>query len=612
MESQLLAANDLLSFALEAGKSVAWDWDVKNGRDSWFGDLQTIFGIPSFRYSGHVEDFRRRVHPDDRGMVWKAVTAAMENRISYRAEFRIVRLDEAIRWVSARGRFYYSSTGEPERMLGIAVDITERKESEEALQRKKAELIEAQRLAGVGSWQWDPETDTVTWSDELYRIVGRDPKLPAVSYEDHAQLYTPESWDRLRTAVEQALWTGAPYELELEMIRTDGTTLWLIARGDAERNSAGHIVRLRGTVQDITERRRAREALRESEERLRLAAEAGRMYAFEWDRESDVIVRSAEFTHILGLDTDPKETTCKEVLTMVHPEDNARVVAATNACTPENPSYRVQYRIVRGDGSTVWLEKNGTAFFDRKGVMYRVIGMIADITERKLAEEAVSALSRRLIEAQEAERARIARELHDDIGQRIALMMVTVDQLKGPTNSQNGSAGKIDELRRQIADVSRGIHDLSHQLHSATLRHLGVAKAMRGFCSELSEQQNVEINYSFDNIPVDLTPEVSLCLFRVLQEALHNAVKHSGVRRFEVELRGTYEAIALVIRDSGAGFDPDIVMKGSGGLGLVSMQERLKLVSGDLSIDSRPNRGTVVSARVPLGSANGRAMRATP
>jgi signal transduction histidine kinase len=287
------------------------------------------------------------------------------------------------------------------------------------------------------------------------------------------------------------------------------------------------------------------------------------------------------------------------------------VVAATEACTPENPSYRVQYRIVRGDGSTVWLEKNGTAFFDRKGVMYRVIGMIADITERKLAEEAVSALSRRLIEAQEAERARIARELHDDIGQRIALMMVTVDQLKSPTASQNGSSGKIDELRRQIADVSRGIHDLSHQLHSATLRHLGVAKAMRGFCSELSEQQNVEIKYSFENIPNDLTPDMSLCLFRVLQEALHNAVKHSGVRRFEVELRGTHEAIALVVRDSGVGFDPDIVMKGSGGLGLVSMQERLKLVNGDLLIDSRPNRGTVVSARVPLVSTNGRAIRAT-
>jgi PAS domain S-box-containing protein len=474
------------------------------------------------------------------------------------------------------------------------------------------ELSKAQRLAGVGSWQWDPKTDTVTWSDELYRIAGRDPKLPAVAYADHPGLYTTESWERLRTVVNEALRNGTPYEIDLEMIRADGSTCWVTASGEAEQDPMGRVVQLRGTVQDITERKHAQEALRESEERLRLAAEAGRMYAFEWDRESDVIVRSAEFAHILGLDNQTNETTCKEMLDSVHPDDRGRVVAATEACTPENPSYRVQYRVIRPDGSLVWLEKNAHAFFDRKKFMYRVIGMVADITERKAAEEAVSGLSRRLIEAQEAERARIARDLHDDIGQRLALTLVTLEQLKTATNSQNGVSDKIDELRRQIAGVSRGVHNLSHQLHSATLRHLGVARAIRGFCGELSEQQSVEINYSYDNVPGNVTPEISLCLFRVVQEALHNAVKYSRVRRFDVELRGTCDAISLVVRDSGVGFDPNILRKGNGGLGLVSMQERLKLVNGHLSIDSRINRGTVVRARVPLSATNGNAMRATP
>lgn len=600
METQLVTANALLRLALEAGTSVGWDWDVRTGRDSWFGDLHTMFGIPSATYSGHVEDFRRRIHTDDRRMVWKAVTAAMEERIPYFAEFRVLRQDGAIRWISARGKFYYSSAGEPERMLGIAVDITERKAAEETLRRKDLAFTEAQRLAGVGSWQWDPETDTVTWSDEFYRIADRDPQLPAVSYADHGRLYTAESWERLQVVVEEALRSGTPYELDLEMIRTDGTTRWVTARGEARRDPRGNVVRLRGTVQDITEHRRTREALRESEERLRLAAEAGRMYAFEWDRASDVIVRSAEFTHILGLSDEPKETTCKEMLTSVHPDDRAKVVAATEASTPENPSYRVQYRVVRMDGSVVWLEKNAHAFFDRTGVMYRAIGMVADITKRKLAEEAVSALSRRLIEAQEAERARIARDLHDDIGQRLALALVTLEQLNSATKSEGGVPDQIEELGRQIREVSRGVHNLSHQLHSATLRHLGVAKAMRGFCGELSEQQKVEINYSYDNIPGNLTPEISLCLFRVLQEALHNAVKHSQVRHFDVELRGTSNDILLIVRDSGAGFDPEIVMKGSNGLGLVSMQERLKLVNGELSVDSRRNHGTVIHARVPL------------
>ena len=146
-----------------------------------------------------------------------------------------------VRWVAAKGQFYYSPGGDPERMLGMAVDITERKDAEESLRRKEMELKESQRLAGVGGWQWDPDTDTVVWSEELYRIAGRDPNLPAVSYKEHSQLYTPESWDRLRAAVETALHTGAPYELDLEMVCADGTHRWVTARGEAQRDSAGQI-----------------------------------------------------------------------------------------------------------------------------------------------------------------------------------------------------------------------------------------------------------------------------------------------------------------------------------------------------------------------------------
>src|SRR5262249_44723114 len=299
-ELELAMANDRLHLAMEAGKSVAWDSDVRSGKDSLFGDLQTIFGITSNTYIGHIEDFHRLVHPEDRELVWKAVKGAMQSGKTYAAEFRVLRSDAAVRWVQAQGKFYYSSDGKPERMLGIAVDITERKGAEEALRQREIELAEAQRLAGVGTWQWDPETDSVKWSDELYRIAGRDPNLPAISYREHSQLYTAESWERLQHAVDEALRTGEPYELDLEMIRTDGTTRWLMARGETQRDPTGRVVRLYGTVRDITERRRAREALRESEERLRLAAQAGRMYAYEWDRASDVIVRSAEFSHILG------------------------------------------------------------------------------------------------------------------------------------------------------------------------------------------------------------------------------------------------------------------------------------------------------------------------
>ena len=140
---------------------------------------------------------------------------------------------------------------------------------------------------------------------------------------------------------------------------------------------------------------------------------------------------------------------------------------------------------------------------------------------------------------------------------------------------------------------------LSHELHSPRLLHLGVVAAMRGFCEELSGQKNVEIDFGYENVPGSVPPDVSLCLFRVLQEALHNAVRHSRVRHFDVHLRGTGDAVDLTVRDEGVGFDVDAASRGLG-LGLTSMKERLKLVGGELVIESQSARGTTVLARAPV------------
>ena len=150
----------------------------------------------------------------------------------------------------------------------ILRDITERLRAEEALRERRQELTEAQRLAKVGSWEWDPATDTVTWTEELFRIMKRDPALPALSYAEHPSHYTPASWERLKSAVEKALRDGTPYELELEMIRADGTTVWTNARGEVLRDSAGKIVKLRGTLQDIAERKLAEAALQKAVEEV--------------------------------------------------------------------------------------------------------------------------------------------------------------------------------------------------------------------------------------------------------------------------------------------------------------------------------------------------------
>lgn len=477
-------------------------------------------------------------------------------------------------------------------------------------------------------------------------------------------------------------------------------------------------------------RKRAEEALRESEERLRLAVQAGRIYAFEWDTTTDVIVRSGECADIFNWANDPTQDTGRQFVTKVHPDDREAYTTTEIGLTPENPTYRTSYRVLRPDGSVIWLEESGHGFFDGRGRMLRTIGMVADITERKLAQEKLreseerfrlvansapaliwmagtdklctffnkgwldftgrtmeqelgngwatgvhpddverclrtysaafdaradfkleyrlrrfdgeyrwivdygvprfesntfcgyigscvditdrklseawlQELSGRLIHAQEEERMRIARELHDDVSQRMALLQIGLKKFEQETA---GLSSKARQQLQNIADVATeaasSIHDLSHQLHPSKLDTLGLVASLGGYCREFSERHDLQVQFVHHEVPGQIPKDVTLCLFRIAQEALRNVVKHSGAAEAKVELSSHGDRIDLCISDSGAGFDPGYEQ--GRGLGLISMRERLRLVEGHLSIESQPSRGTQIRVRVPLAISSAR------
>jgi signal transduction histidine kinase len=227
-----------------------------------------------------------------------------------------------------------------------------------------------------------------------------------------------------------------------------------------------------------------------------------------------------------------------------------------------------------------------------------------DVTRRKQMEEALSSMSRKLIQSQEQERTRIGRELHDDINQRLAMLAIGLEQLQhNPVTVRR----RLQELREETIAISSAVQALSHELHSSKLEYLGVVSGMESWCREFSERQEMQIDFSsavFGPLPF----EIGLALFRVLQEALHNAVKHSGVKRVEVQVAEQSSEVHLLVRDSGSGFDMEAVKRGSG-LGLLSMQERVRLVNGAISFESKPMGGTTIRVRVPFKSerAAGRA-----
>lgn len=284
----------------------------------------------------------------------------------------------------------------------------------------------------------------------------------------------------------------------------------------------------------------------------------------------------------------------------IHEEDLKRCMDTYSQAFDQRQSFAMEYRIRRNDGKYRWLLDTGVPRFNPDGSFAGYIGSCLDITDRALAEEALASMGRRLIEAHEEERAWIARELHDDVVQRVALVAVELEQ--GDQRAPDARTGIHDHIRQAIqhlSDLGKDIQALSHRLHSSKLEYLGLLAAAKSFCHELSEQRNVRIEFSHSDLPAVIPKEISLCLFRVLQESLQNAIKHSAEQNFAVELHGTTEGISLMVSDSGVGFNWQDAMNRRG-IGLISMRERLSLVKGELSIQSAPGRGTVILARVPL------------
>jgi len=288
----------------------------------------------------------------------------------------------------------------------------------------------------------------------------------------------------------------------------------------------------------------------------------------------------------------------------IHNEDLERCLETYSQAFDQRQSFEMEYRIRRNDGEYRWLLDTGVPRFKADGSFAGYIGSCLDITDRKLAEEALASVGRRLIEAHEEERTWIARELHDDIGQRIALLAIELGRCDHQApGSVVDMHGYLQLACQRVYDLGKDIQALSHRLHSSKLEYLGLVTAAKSVCHELSEQRNVRIAFKHSDIPAAIPKEISLCLFRVLQEALQNAVKHSADQNFTVEVHGTNEGISLIVSDSGIGFDWQDAMNRRG-LGLISMRERLRLVNGELSIQSEPGRGTTVLARVPLGQQN--------
>ena len=356
------------------------------------------------------------------------------------------------------------------------------------------------------------------------------------------------------------------------------------------------IDRIACVLRDITERKRAEETLRESEEQFRSVFRDAGVGMVIVSPEGRFLAANKAFCDSLGYTEEELQEKTVESVTLSEdwPAFSKRL---REALTGERGFQWFEKRCLHKSGRIVYTASSASLIRSRNGEPQYFVGEVLDVTMRKEAEQALADMTRKLIAAQEQERARIARELHDDINQRLAMLGIELERLQ---DNPSEVWSRVQELQKQTTELSNDVQGLSHDLHSSQLEYLGVVAGMKSWCKEFGKRQGMQIDCRQD-VRSSLPQEIGLCLFRVLQEALHNAAKHSAVKRIEVQLHEESDEIHLTIRDLGKGFDVEAAKKGRG-LGLTSMQERVRLVNGTIEIQSQPMGGTTIHVRVPISS----------
>ena len=540
----------------------------------------------------------------------------------YSLEKRYVRKDGTPLW----GRLNVSllksgDAGEP-LVFAFVEEVTERRRAEEALReseaRERAKVKELEATLNAVPVPvliaHDPDCKWITGNraacEQLRVTSGQNFSLSAAP-EERPAFRNVENGVEIPTdllPIQQTVATGKPVFGRLMTMRFEDGTLRdevvnVVPMLDEEGNPHGAVA----ASIDVTEQRRTEQALRESEDKLRLLLDSTAEAIYGIDLEHHCTFCNPACLSVLGYErTD--DVLGKNMHELIHHTRADGTVLPVGECKIHGVAKTGEG--VHAADEVLW-RGNGTSFPaecwsypQRRGrELVGAVVAFTDITERKLAAAALAKVSRKLIAAQEQERTRIARELHDDIGQRLAMLAVELEFQKNSSALPAEVSDRIGDLWTRLNGIATDIQTLSHELHSSKLQYLGITAAIRSFCGEFGQQQKAEISFTSHELPIPLSPDVSLCLLRVLQEALHNSAKHSGVRYFEVRLWEASDEIHLTVSDSGIGFDKEIA-KSSRGLGLISMEERLKLVNGTLSIDSQPNRGTTIHAHVPLRSGS--------
>jgi PAS domain S-box-containing protein len=510
-------------------------------------------------------------------------------------------LADGNRWFEAR-----LVRNNKDQILTLVRDITAHKRAEAALRESAQRYALATTAGGVGVWDRNLDTNELYVDATIKAILGfEDTDIPN-RLEDWRARSHPDDAKAVMTKAPACIPPATDMlEAEHRMLHKDGTLRWFLSHGSVMRRADGKPYRIVGTSVDITERKR-------SADQFRLALEAATTGMLMINRQGRIVLVNAHIERLFGyrreeLINEPTEMLVPERFRDEHPGDQSGFHWDGRAFSI--PGSRELYGL-RKDGTEIPIEIRLSPFQTSEGEF--VLSSIADITERRKAEREreyltghLQELAGRLIAAQEVERSRIARDLHDDVSQQLAALSIALSGVKRRVAAVAGDTelpDDISSLQERTSLLADSVRHLSHDLHPDVLRHAGLTAALTAYCNGLSQSQGLVVTCSALGDFESIDQDIALCLYRIAQEALHNVVKHSGARQAEVRLLRTGDGAEITIIDNGKGFDIQRRKSGTG-LGLISITERARLAGGTVTIVTAVNEGTQVRVQVPIHAA---------
>ena len=489
-------------------------------------------------------------------------------------------------------------------------DVTPRRRAEAGLRESEERLAMAVAGAREGVWDLNLETGDVVYSSRWKQMLGYEddeiePKLSAFE-----RLIHPDDLSRAEEAQQSVVQGGATYEAEFRLRHKHGHFVHVLSRGfPVRREPGGPVVRIVGTHLDLTERKLAEAALRESEERLRLAFVGAQEGVWDWNLETGSVVYSPRWVEMLGYEPSEIAPHVSSWERLIHPEDVGLALSLNESLERGAEIYEGEFRLQHKSGHYVHVLSRG--FPVRRepgGPVVRIVGTHFDLTARKAAEEladrqraeqARTELLTRLVFAQEDERRRIAREMHDQFGEQLTALSRRIEGLRAHLEARPELAEPIAALEAVAQQIDRDVNHLVWQLRPTALDDLGLRAALANYVQDWSTRVRVAAKLHTSGLLDDRLPsETETTLYRIAQEALTNVARHSRASSVDVILERRGDQVVLIVEDNGIGFDPAQTPSGRRGFGLLGMQERAALVGATLQIESAAGKGTSVLLRM--------------